>query len=117
VRDMNETRSRASLDGSAEGRLSLYNLKRLTGDDFAIADKKLRGTFFGSADYGHKAVDLAARDQAQHAAGRAGQHGPIGIFFLADFAGVFQHKDGSGLHVFRDPLVDQIQFADHISPW
>ena len=93
-----------------------YLLEGLPGDDFAVAYKKLRGTLFGAADYGDQAVDLPARDQAQHPAGWTGQDSPVGIFLLADFAGVFQHKDGSGLHVFRDPLVDQIQFADHIVP-
>jgi hypothetical protein len=93
-----------------------YLLEGLPGDDFAVAYKKLRGTLFRTADYRDKAIDLPSRNQAEHAARRAGQHGPVGIFLLADFAGVFQHKDGSGLHVFRDPLVDQIQFADHIVP-
>ena len=91
-------------------------LERFADDDFAVTNEKLGGTLFGAADDGDKTVDLAAGDQAEHAAGRAGQHGPVGVFFFADFAGVFQDKDGSGLHLFRDPFVDQVQFADHVSP-
>jgi hypothetical protein len=91
-------------------------LERLAHHNFSIANKKLRGTLLRAADNRDEAVDLAARDQAQHTAGWAGQHGPVGIFLLADFAGVFQDKDGSGLHLFRDPFIDHIQFADHVSP-
>jgi hypothetical protein len=84
--------------------------------DFGVADEKLGGAFFGAADDGDEAVDLATGDEAEHAAGWAGEHGPVGIFFFADFAGVFEHKDGSGLHLFRDPLVQDVQFAYHVVP-
>jgi len=33
---------------------------------------------------------------------------------LADLSGVFEHKDGSRLHLFRNPLTEKIQFTDHV---
>jgi hypothetical protein len=92
------------------------SLERFADDDFALANEKLGGTLLGAADYGDEAADLAAGDEAQHAAGWAGEHGPVGVFFFADFAGVLEHKDGSGLHLFRDPLIEDVQFGDHVFP-
>ena len=80
-----------------------------------VADEELRRAGFRSADDGNQAVNLFARDQAQHAAVGAGEHGPVGIFLFADLAGVFEHKDGAGLHLFRDPLVQNVEFSDHVS--
>src|SRR5579863_10352874 len=87
--------------------------ERLAHDDFRIADEKLCGTLLRTANDGHEAVDLPPRDQTEHAAGRASQHRPVGIFLFADFTGVLQNKNRSGLHLFGNPLAEKIKFTDH----
>src|ERR1700678_2597992 len=88
-------------------------LERFAHDYFAFTDEELGRTILRAADDRHQTIDLPARDQAQHTAGRAGQHGPIGIFLLADFAGVLENKNCSGLHLFGNPFVQNVQFSDH----
>src|ERR1700683_3204366 len=88
-------------------------LERFAHYYFGFANEKLRGAVFGAADDWDQAVDLAARDEAEHAAGWAGEHGPVRVFLLADFAGIFENEDGSGLHLFGNPFAEKIQFADH----
>jgi hypothetical protein len=44
--------------------LMLAASERLSRDDLAIVDEKLRGTQIGAADYGQQAGELLARDQA-----------------------------------------------------
>jgi len=78
--------------------------ERLSRDDLTIVDEKLRGAPIGAADYGQQTGELLARDQAQSAALGTGQHGPVGVVFFSDAAGVLQHEDRAGEHLFGDPL-------------
>ena len=59
-------------------------LERFAHNDFGFANEKLRRALLRTADDRDQAIDLAARDQTQHAAGWAREHGPVGIFFFAD---------------------------------
>jgi hypothetical protein len=86
----------AILMSAASERLSTY--------DLAIVDEELRGTLIRSADYGQQSGELLARDQAQGAAFGTGEHGPVGVIFFSDAAGILQHEDGAGQHLFGDPL-------------
>lgn len=79
-------------------------LERLSRDHLTIINEKLRRTLIRSANYRQQSGQLFARNQAQGAAFGAGEHGPIGIVFFSDAAGVLQHKDGAGEHLFGDPL-------------
>ena len=87
--------------------------ERFADDDFALSNEELRRALFRSANDRHEAVDLTPRDQAQHAAGRARKHSPIRVFLLADFAGVLEDKNCSGLHLFGNPFVQNVKFSDH----
>src|SRR5271155_1877213 len=98
---------------SGRGRPLHIRLERFTHDDFAFANEKLRGAVLRAADDWHQTVDLAPRNQAQHAAGWASEHGPVGVFLLADFTGVLEDEDCSGLHLFGNPFVQNVQFSDH----
>jgi len=86
----------AILMSAASERLSTYHL--------TIVNEELRGALIGAADYGEQSGELLARNQAQSAAFRAGEHGPVGVIFFSDAAGVLQHEDGAGEHLFGDPL-------------
>jgi len=68
----------------------------------------------GAADHGQQAADLFARDQAELPASRTGEDGPVGIVGFAHLAGVFQHENGSRLHLFGDPLAEDTEFSDHM---
>jgi hypothetical protein len=78
--------------------------ERFSAYDLAVVDEELRGTLTGAANYRQQSGELFARDQAQRAAFGAREHGPVGIVFFSDAAGVLQHEDGAGEHLFRDPL-------------
>ena len=78
--------------------------ERLSTHDLTIVDEELRGTPIGAADYRQQTGELFARDQAQSAAFGAGENRPVGIIFLADAAGIFQHENRAGEHLFGDPL-------------
>src|SRR5271156_6907695 len=91
--------------------------ERFSAHDLAVVDEELRGAQTRPADYGQKSGELLARDQAQGAAFGTGQHGPVGIVFFSDAAGVLQHEDRAGKHLFRDPLAYDVEFCDHFSSW
>jgi len=84
--------------------LMLAASERLSTYDLAIVDEELRGALIGAADYGQQSSQLLARNQSQGAAFGTGQHGPIRVIFFSDAAGVLQHEDGAGQHLFGDPL-------------
>src|ERR1700678_2392007 len=67
--------------------------ERFSAHDLAVVDEELRRAQTRSADDRQKCGELLARDQAQGAAFGTGEHGPVGIVFLSDAAGVLQHKD------------------------
>src|ERR1039458_9951024 len=91
-----------------------HPLTRLALHDLFIADEELGGALLGTANDRHQAGDLFAGDQPELPAFWARQNRPIRVFFFADLAGVFQHKDGSRLHLFGDPLAQDAQFSDHV---
>jgi hypothetical protein len=101
-KDVDDARGNNTRAGSqpliwaASERLSTYHL--------AIINKELRRTLIRSANHRQQSSQLFARDQAQSPAFRAGEHGPIRIVFFSDAAGILQHKNGAGKHLFRDPL-------------
>jgi hypothetical protein len=90
--------------------------ERLAHDDFAFANEKLRRTMLRAANDWHQTVDLPTRNQPQHAARRASEHGPVRIFLLADFAGILQNENCSGLHLFGNPFIQNVEFGDHCAP-
>ena len=49
----------------------------------------------------------------ERAARRAGEHGPIGVFFFAHFARIFEHEHRARFHLLGNPLADNAQFTDH----
>src|ERR1700723_303374 len=90
--------------------------ERLAHDEFAFANEKLRRTMLRAANDWNQAVDLPTRNQPQHAARRASEHGPVRIFLLADFAGILQNKNCSGLHLLGNPFIQNVEFGDHCAP-
>lgn len=88
-------------------------LARFAHDHLVLAQEELGGTIFRAADDGNKARDLAPGNEAERSAGGAGQHGPVRVVGFADFAGILQNEHRAGDHVFRYPLVQDIQFSDH----
>src|SRR5580765_6391004 len=96
--------------------LAKWSLKRFADDDFLISNEELRRATLRSANDRKQPVDLFASDQAEHAAGWTRQNSPVGIFLLADLTGIFEHKHGTRLHLFRNPLVEDVQFANHVFP-
>jgi hypothetical protein len=84
--------------------LMLATSERLSAYDLAVIDEELRGALVGAADYREQAGELLARNQAQSAAFRTGQHGPVGIVFFSDATGILQHENRAGKHLFGDPL-------------
>src|SRR6202035_4270757 len=75
--------------------------------------KKLRRALRGPTDRRQKSRHLLARNQAQRAARRAGEHRPIGVFSLPHFARILQHEHGTGFHLLGNPFVDNAQLTDH----
>src|SRR5580692_1303984 len=84
--------------------LMLSASERLSTDDLTVVDEELRGALVGAANYGQQPGELLARDQAQSAAFGTGKDGPVGVIFFPDAAGILQHEDGAGKHLFGDPL-------------
>src|SRR5215472_17528649 len=95
-------------------RQAFETLERFAHHHFAVADKKLRRAMFGAANHRQQSINLFARDQTQHATGGTRQDSPIWTFLLAKLAGILEHKDGTRLHLLRNPLVEEFQFTDHV---
>src|ERR1019366_6500525 len=91
-----------------------HPLTRLALHDLFIADEELGGALLGTANDRQQARDLLAGDQPELSAFRARQNSPIGVLLFAHVACIFQHKDGSRLHLFGDPLAQDAQFSDHV---
>ncbi len=89
--------------------------ERLSDYDFAIVDEKLRGALIGAADDRQQAGELLARNQAEGAALRTGQHRPVRVVLFSNTAGILQHKDRAGEHLLRDPFAQEVQFSNHLA--
>jgi hypothetical protein len=92
------------------------NLTSLARHDFVVADKKLRRAGIRAADYRNQAGDLLASDQPEYAAAWARQHCPERICALSSLARILKNEDSSRLHLFRNPLIQDIDFRDHLYP-
>jgi hypothetical protein len=84
--------------------LTLAALERFSAYDLAVVDEELCWALIGAADYGQQAGELLARDQAESAAFGTGEHSPVRIIFFSDAAGILQHENRAGKHLFGDPL-------------
>src|SRR5215813_5123363 len=91
-------------------------LEGLPYDHFLISNEELRRATLGSANNGKQSVDLFARDEAEHAARWTRQNSPVRIFLFPYLTGIFEHKHGTRLHLFRNPLVEDVQFTNHVFP-
>lgn len=94
----------------------LRNSTGLARHDFVVADKKLCRAGVRAADHRNQAGDLLACDQPEYAAAWAGQHCPKRIRAHSILARVLKNEDSSRLHLFRDPLIQDIDFRDHVHP-
>src|SRR5580765_7638868 len=62
----------------------------------------------GAADHGLEAGALLACDESERAAAGAGEDGPVGVVGVADdAAGLFEQKEGAGLHLLRNPFFEK----------
>src|SRR6202142_1692506 len=97
--------------------LMLAASERFSAHDLAIVDEKLRRTLIRTADYRQQAGELLARNQAQSAAFRTGEHGPVGVIVFSHTACILQHEDRAGKHLFGDPLAQDVEFSNHVASW
>ena len=73
-----------------------------------VAEKVLGGAGIAAAYHRFQPGKLVLCNQAESATAGAGQYGDEGISRLAHTSHIFQKKQGSGLHLFGDPLFKQL---------
>jgi hypothetical protein len=92
--------------------------RRVSSIRKSIADMAIRKKVFGrarlrTADHCLQPDTLLPGDESQCSTGRTRQHGPVGIFGLSQISSLFQQKHRAGFHLFRDPLIEEVQISDH----
>src|SRR4051794_38338703 len=92
------------------------NLARPPHHDLLFLQEELSRATLRSTQNRQQSHHLFPSHQSQGPAFRTPQNCPVGIHGVAHVAGIFQHKNASRPHLFRNPLTQYRDLTDHPTP-
>jgi len=94
---------------NAGRRVADSNLLRFSELDILAFQFVFCGTQLAAADHGFAAAQLAARNQPNGPAARAGHDGHKRVLRMPQLGLILEEKHGSGVHPFRNPFFQELQ--------